>query len=200
MSDKDEFAAKKRDCDNTPVDWRISVSNPTISYPLENPISQMMDPFRQNLLHDDGFNVHTDAATSNSFRGNVDRPLEMGWNMAQFPADSGFIERAAKFSFFGCGSFSEMMMMNQQSLGVPESTSLFLQDSEIGVATGSKLGNGPLKDASKVVKDRSNASEDSQSIGGNGHDDPKCWEISSKGFNSKKRKRIGKVKICTTLL
>lgn len=198
MSDKDEFAAKKGDLVDTPVDWRISDSNPIVLYPPENPMSapsQMMDSFRQNLWHDGGFNVHTDAGTS--FRGSVDRPLEMGWNMAQFPSDSGFIERAAKFSFFGCGSFGEMMM-NQQSHGVPESTGLFVQDTQI--ASGSKLGNGPInKDASKVVKDGSNGlnnvSEDSQSSGGNGHDDAKCGETSSKGLNCKKRKRIGKVEI-----
>ncbi|EOA40484.1 hypothetical protein CARUB_v10009210mg, partial [Capsella rubella] len=192
MSDKDEFAAKKMD-----LDWRISVSNPIVSYPPENPMpgpSQMMDSFRQNLWHDGGgFNVHTDRGTSS--RGNVDRPVEMGWNMAQFPADSGFIERAAKFSFFGCGSFGEMMM-NQQSLGGPQSTGLFVQDTQnqIGVATGSNQVDGPLKDATKVVKENgsSNVSEDSQSSGGNGHDDAKCMEISSKRFNAKKRKRTGK--------
>lgn len=203
MSDKDEFAAKKGDLVDTPVDWRISDSNPIVLYPPENPMSapsQMMDSFRQNLWHDGGFNVHTDAGTS--FRGNVDRPLEMGWNMAQFPSDSGFIERAAKFSFFGCGSFGEMMM-NQQSHGVPESTGLFVQDTQI--ASGSKLGNGPSnKDASKVVKDGSNGlsnnvSEDSQSSGGNGHD-AKCMETSSKDLNTKKRKRTGKVEICSALL
>ncbi|KAL1198397.1 Transcription factor bHLH76 [Cardamine amara subsp. amara] len=140
MSDKDEFASKKKDSVNTPVDWRISVTNPTILYPPENPISQMMDPFRQNLWHDDGFNVHTDAATSSSFRG------------------------------------------------VPESVGLFLQDSQI--ESGSKLsGKGPVKDRSNEL---SHVSVDSQSSGGNGDDDAKCWEKSSKGFNSKKRKRIGK--------
>ncbi|XP_010499063.1 PREDICTED: transcription factor bHLH76-like [Camelina sativa] len=186
MSDKDEFGAKKRD-----LDWRISDSNnPIVSYPPENPMSapsQMMDEsFRQNLSHDGGFNVHTDAGTS--FRGNVDRPLEMGgWNMAQFSADSGFIERAAKFSFFGCGSFGEMVMNNQ-------SNGLFVQETQknqIGVATGSKQVDGPVT----VVKENgsSNVSEDSQSSGGNnGHDDAKCMEISSKVFNAKKRKRTRK--------
>ncbi|CAH8253536.1 unnamed protein product [Arabidopsis lyrata] len=182
----DEFAAKKKDLVNTPVDL----------YPPENPMSgpsQMMDSFRETLWNDGGFNVHTDAGTS--FRGNNNtdhRPLEIGWNMAQFPADSGFIERAAKFSFFGCGSLSEMVMNQQQSsLGVPESAGLFLQDTMI--PSGSKLDNGSLKDASKLVKDRSiNVSEDSQSSGCNGHDDAKCGVTSSKGFNSKKRKRIGK--------
>jgi len=184
MSDKDEFAAKKKDLVNTPVDL----------YPPENPMlgpSPMMDSLRETLWHDAGFNVHTDADTSFRGNNNIDRPLEMGWNMAQFPADSGFIERAAKFSFFGCGE----MMMNQQqsSLGVPDSTGLFLQDTQI--PSGSKLDNGPLTDASKLVKERSinNVSEDSQSSGGNGHDDAKCGQTSSKGFSSKKRKRIGKV-------
>ncbi|EFH69669.1 DNA binding protein [Arabidopsis lyrata subsp. lyrata] len=127
----DEFAAKKKDLVNTPVDL----------YPPENPMSgpsQMMDSFRETLWNDGGFNVHTDAGTS--FR---------------------------------------------------ESAGLFLQDTMI--PSGSKLDNGSLKDASKLVKDRSiNVSEDSQSSGCNGHDDAKCGVTSSKGFNSKKRKRIGK--------
>ncbi|ESQ34261.1 hypothetical protein EUTSA_v10007696mg [Eutrema salsugineum] len=196
-SNRDNDGVKNFDSVNTPVDWRISASNPPVSYHLENPMpsicqsssspSQMMDSFRQNLWYDGGFNVHsTDAGNddSTSFRGNIDRPLEMGWSMAQFPADSGFTERAAKFSLFGCGSFSELMM-NQQ--GAPESNGLFLQDTE--VASGSKRDNdGP---ASKLVKDRSNGpgnvSEDSQSSGGNGH--VKCGETSS---SSKKRNRIGK--------
>ncbi|CAL9248863.1 unnamed protein product, partial [Arabidopsis halleri] len=82
---EDDLATKKKDLVNTPVDL----------YPPENPMlapSQMMDSFRENLWHDGGFNVHTDAGTS--FRGNnIDRPLEMGWNMAQFPADSGIIAK-----------------------------------------------------------------------------------------------------------
>ncbi|CAH2033901.1 unnamed protein product [Thlaspi arvense] len=189
MSDRDEFAAEKKsnrdngvqdlDSVDTPADWRISGSNPPVSYHLENPISishsSCSESFRQSLWHEGGFNVHTDAGASNamsSFGSNndIERPLEMGWSMA----DSGFIERAAKFSLFGCGSFSEMMTNQQQSLGVSESAGLFLQHTE--TASGSL----------KVVKDRCNVSDDSQSSGG------KRGETSSKGDDSKKRKRVGK--------
>lgn len=127
------------------------------------------------------------SLSSDAFTTNNNTLLKHG----RFPADSEFVERAARFSLFGCRSFSEMLM-NQQSLGVPESVGLVLQVTEI--ASGSKLGNGgPLRDATKVVKDRSNGScnvSDSQSSGL-----VKCGETYSKGFNSKKRKIIRKVKI-----
>lgn len=65
-----------------------------------------------------------------ALRANVDKSLDMGWNpsnsmlkgglflpnapsmlpqsFSQFPADSGFIERAARFSCFSSGNFSDM--------------------------------------------------------------------------------------------
>ncbi|XP_010532469.1 PREDICTED: transcription factor bHLH49-like isoform X2 [Tarenaya hassleriana] len=96
-----------------------------------------------------------------SYRNSIDRSLEMGWNlpnlmpkgngfllpnpsgflpqsMVQFPADSGFIERAARFSCFGGGNFSDMM---NQPLVVSESMGLYsqvggtmqgLQDMQVG--------------------------------------------------------------------
>ncbi|CAL8994792.1 unnamed protein product [Prunus brigantina] len=78
-----------------------------------------------------------------SLRSGIDRPLEMCWNppnsmlkggiflpngpgmlpqsLSQFPADSAFIERAARFSCFNGGSFSDML----NPFGVPESMSLY---------------------------------------------------------------------------
>lgn len=78
-----------------------------------------------------------------SLRSGIDRPLEMCWNppnsmlkggiflpngpgmlpqsLSQFPADSAFIERAARFSCFNGGSFSELL----SPFGVPESMSLY---------------------------------------------------------------------------
>ncbi|KAL0731352.1 hypothetical protein Bca4012_027446 [Brassica carinata] len=193
------------------------VSAPFSSYPTENLItascspSQMMDSFGQSLWYDPtnvqavgygGFNGGNASSSSSCFRGGMDRSLEMGWSlpnllppkgnglflpnassflppsMAQFPADSGFIERAARFSLFSD-------MVNQPPLGNPESIGLFLQgqcpssDVNVGVAAAMKDANvGSRERASKP-----NVSEDTQSSGQKG------GETSSKGFDSKKRKR-----------
>ncbi|XP_044493381.1 transcription factor bHLH49-like isoform X2 [Mangifera indica] len=78
-----------------------------------------------------------------SLRSSIERPLDVGWNppssmlkrgiflpsvpgvfpqsLSQFPADSAFIERAARFSSFTDGNFTDMM----NTFGVPESTGLF---------------------------------------------------------------------------
>ncbi|XWS64139.1 hypothetical protein CRYUN_Cryun06bG0161000 [Craigia yunnanensis] len=74
-----------------------------------------------------------------SLRSNIDRPFDMGWNTAnsmlkggiylpistgilpqsvsQLPADSAFIERAARFSSFNGGNFSDMV----NPYAIPES-------------------------------------------------------------------------------
>ncbi|CAH8327157.1 unnamed protein product [Eruca vesicaria subsp. sativa] len=192
------------------------VSAPMSSYPTENLISascsqpQMMDSFGQALWYDPtnlqavgygGFNGGNASSSSSCFRGNLDRSLEMGWSltnllppkgnglflpnassflppsMAQFPADSGFIERAARFSLFSD-------MVNQQPVGNPESIGLFLQgqcpSSEVNVAsTAMKEAN--VRTSEQVSKP--NVSEDTESSGQKG------GETSSKGFDSKKRKR-----------
>lgn len=78
-----------------------------------------------------------------SLRGGIDKMLDMGWNppssmlkagiflpsapgvlpqsLSQFPADSAFIERAARFSSFNGGNFSDMM----NPFGIPESMGLY---------------------------------------------------------------------------
>lgn len=207
-----------------PPDWRVSGSNPVSdSYPTENLISssQMMetlwyDPANVQAVGYGGFNGGGNPSSSSSFRGNIDRSLEMGWSlpnllppkggngmflpnassflppsMAQFPADSGFIERAARFSLFSGGSFSDMMNQ-QQSLGNPESVGLFLQgqcpSNEVNVVGGAHNdASAAMKETNKQnVPGSGNVSEDTQSSGGNGQ---KGGETSSKGFDSKKRKR-----------
>ncbi|CAH8363878.1 unnamed protein product [Eruca vesicaria subsp. sativa] len=167
-----------------------------------------------------GFNGGNNASSSSSsFRG-IDRSVEMSWNlpnllppkgngmflpnagsflppsMAQFPADSGFIERAARFSLFSGGSFSEMMNQQQQPLGNPESIGLFLQgqcpsnEVNVGVAHNDAMKETNVRASEQGNKQNvpgsGNVSEDTQSSGGNGQ---KGGETSSKGFDSKKRKR-----------
>ncbi|KAI4357943.1 hypothetical protein L6164_001857 [Bauhinia variegata] len=78
-------------------------------------------------------------------KAGIDRTLEMGWNpansmlkgdaflpngpgilpqsLSQFPTDSAFIERAARFSCFSGGNFGDMA----NSFGVPQSVGLYLR-------------------------------------------------------------------------
>ncbi|CAF1905507.1 transcription factor bHLH49 isoform X1 [Brassica napus] len=178
--------------------------------------SQMMDSFGQTLWYDPtnlqavgygGFSGgHPSSSSSSCFRGNMDRSLEMGWSMpnllppkgnglflpnassflppsmAQLPADSGFVERAARFSLF-----SDMV---NQPLAKPESVGLFLEgqcpstEVNVGVAhnDASTAMKGPNVRSSEQAS-KPNVSEDTQSSGQKG------GETSSKGFDSKKRKR-----------
>ncbi|EOY01548.1 Basic helix-loop-helix DNA-binding superfamily protein, putative isoform 5 [Theobroma cacao] len=79
----------------------------------------------------------------NSLRSTIDRPFDMSWNAAssmlrggiflpnatgilpqslsQLPADSAFIDRAARFSSFNGGNFSDMV----NPFGIPESMGLY---------------------------------------------------------------------------
>ncbi|KAF8079741.1 hypothetical protein N665_1003s0003 [Sinapis alba] len=228
-SEKEEFSGDKRNtsyddsADNQSADWRISCSNPVSapfgSYSTENLISascspsQMMDSFGQTLWYDPtnvqavgygGFSGGHASSSSSSFRGNIDRSLEMGWSlpnllppkgnglflpnassflppsMAQFPADSGFIERAARFSLF-----SDMV---NQPLGNPESIGLFLQgqcpSNEVNIDVATAMKDPNVRSSGRASKP--NVSDDTQSSGGNGQ---KGGETSSKGVDSKKRRR-----------
>ena len=78
-----------------------------------------------------------------SSRSGIEKPLDIGWNLpnsmskggvfmhtdagilpqsfSQFPPDSAFIERAARFSCFGGGSFSDMMNL----FSIPNSLCLY---------------------------------------------------------------------------
>ncbi|KAJ4710674.1 transcription factor bHLH49 [Melia azedarach] len=78
-----------------------------------------------------------------SLVSSINRPIDMGWNpassmvkggvflpnvprmfpqsLSQFPADSAFIERAARFSSFSGGNFSDMM----NTFGIPEPAGLY---------------------------------------------------------------------------
>lgn len=78
-----------------------------------------------------------------TFASGIDRALDMGWNppssmlkgglflpngpgmlpqsLTQFPADSGFIERAARFSCFSSGNFNDMV----NPFGIPDSVGLY---------------------------------------------------------------------------
>jgi hypothetical protein len=118
-----------------------------------------------------------------SLRNGIDRTLEMGWNppnsmlkggiflpnapgvlpqsLSQFPADSAFIERAARFSCFNGGDFGDMV----NPFGVPESMGLFSRGGgmmqgpgEVFVGSGMKSVSGGQ--AQKNVMNAGEASKD----------------------------------------
>ncbi|XP_010551346.1 PREDICTED: transcription factor bHLH49 [Tarenaya hassleriana] len=217
------------------------------------------DPTSVQAIGFSAFSMQTNAGSSNAMGiGNGDRPLETGWNlpsflpkgnalllpnasgflphsMVHFPADSGFIERAARFSCFNGGNFSDMM---NQPVVNPESMGLYsqvggamqgLQDMQVGsvykLAHGGQCPRNELNaselpnDASTAVKDgfkndigigthvgsneeakvdkpgSSNMSEETRSIGGGRNElqggEVNSGETSSKGYDTKKRKRNG---------
>ncbi|XP_010552795.1 PREDICTED: transcription factor bHLH49-like [Tarenaya hassleriana] len=182
-----------------------------------------------------------DSSDYPSLWNNVDRPLETGWNlsnplpngdilllpnangffphsMAQIPADSGFITRAARFSCYGSGIFGEML---NQPLGVPEPIGLYsqvcgtmqrLQDMPVGTVakqahggqcSGNELNVGELpKDASTAVRDGfKNDAGTVIHVGANEEvkvDKPGCSHMSdetrSSGGNGRNELQVGELK------
>ncbi|KAJ7943275.1 transcription factor bHLH49 [Quillaja saponaria] len=96
-------------------------------------------------------------------RTGIDRTLEMGWNttnsmlkggiffpngpgilpqsLSQFPTDSAFIERAARFSCFNGGNFSDMV----NSFSIHESSSLYSRSGVVMDGTQEVLAGNGLK-------------------------------------------------------
>ncbi|GMJ04584.1 CIB1 Like protein 1 [Hibiscus trionum] len=169
-----------------------------------------------------------------SMRSSIDRPFDMGWNatssmlkggiflpnatgilpqsLSQLPADSAFIERAAKFSNFSGGNFSGMV----NPFGIPESMAVYNRG--VGLMQGPQdaclqaenrvTQENPLKNerrSESLVRSNeeakqgnggsgndSNEAESSDGVGG--QDEPSALhgircELSAKGVSSKKRKR-----------
>ncbi|KAJ6726434.1 TRANSCRIPTION FACTOR BHLH49 [Salix purpurea] len=101
-----------------------------------------------------------------SLRNGIDRTLEMGWNppnsmlkggfflpnasgmlpqsLSQFPADSAFIERAARFSCFNGESFNDMV----NPFGAPESMGLFSRGGGMMQGTGENFMGSGMKSVS----------------------------------------------------
>lgn len=196
----------------------------------------------QNLDFCD-INVQNNGSTSNNlgFRkggSSIEGTLEMGWTpnsilkggmfvptasrmvpqgLSQFPADSGFIERAARYSSFSAGNFSAMMT----PFGIAESMSPYsgslasiqgpqevfggngvksipIEQSqknemnisscvERGATEGVTLNN---EEAKHGVGVSGNESDEAEFSGGGGNDDQSLMETSAKGQGSKKRKRV----------
>ncbi|XP_006573185.1 transcription factor bHLH49 isoform X2 [Glycine max] len=222
----------------------------------ENPTCSQNLGFCDINVHNNGGSSSTVAIRKDGFgfgRAGQDHheTLEMGWNpansilsngpgmfphtLSQFPTDSGFIERAARFSCFSGGNFSDMV----NSYGIAQSMGLYgARDAIAGhgmkSVTGGQSQGGDMnvveatKDVSPSVEhlvaakgsplksdrrseghvisqdegkqslvrpanesDRAESSDD-----GGGQDDSPMLEgtsgePSSKGLNTKKRKRSG---------
>ncbi|KAL9401918.1 hypothetical protein Peur_005767 [Populus x canadensis] len=119
-----------------------------------------------------------------SLRNGIDRTLEMGWNppnpmlkggnflpnasgmlpqsLSQFPADSAFIERAARFSCFNSGNFSDM----GSPFGVPESMGLFSRGGGMMQGPGEVFMGSGMKSVSggRAPKNVMNAVEASKDV------------------------------------
>ncbi|XP_011009204.1 PREDICTED: transcription factor bHLH49 [Populus euphratica] len=119
-----------------------------------------------------------------SLRNGIDRTLEMGWNppnsmlkggiflpnapgvlpqsLSQFPADSAFIERAARFSCFNGGDFGDMV----NPFGVPESMGLFSRGGGMMQGPGEVFVGSGMKSVSggQSQKNVMNAGEASKDI------------------------------------
>jgi hypothetical protein len=119
-----------------------------------------------------------------SLRNGIDRTLEMGWNppnpmlkggnflpnasgmlpqsLSQFPADSAFIERAARFSCFNGGNFSDM----GNPFGVPESMGLFSRSGGMMQGPGEVFMGSGMKSVSggRAPKNVMNAVEASKDV------------------------------------
>uniref|UniRef100_A0A7N1A649 BHLH domain-containing protein n=1 Tax=Kalanchoe fedtschenkoi TaxID=63787 RepID=A0A7N1A649_KALFE len=139
-------------------------------------------------------------------------------SLSQFPSDSGFIERAARFSCFGSGSFSDMV----SPFAAPESVSPLARgpsivdgsrplafENEVIMAGASTSGgrNGSLSRNQSVARSldesrqgrgaSSNESDEANFGGGDGREGPSMLEAAggetcpARGHSANKRKRAG---------
>ena len=136
----------------------------------DHPTSQNLG-FCDINVHNNGNSSNSNEIRKDGFgyaRGGHDhRTLEMGWNhansmlkgdnaflpngtgilppsLSQFPSDSGFIERAARFSCFGAGNSGDMV----NSFGIPQSMSLYARTGGTMQGAGDALSSQGLKSTS----------------------------------------------------
>ncbi|XP_047340642.1 transcription factor bHLH76-like isoform X2 [Impatiens glandulifera] len=154
-----------------------------------------------NLDHDISFIPPNQMLRSGTFLSTV--PIMVPQSLSQFPSDSGFIERAARFSCFNGSQFGTM---GPNPFGIlPEPIHLSQQEAFPG--SGFHSG-GLLKDVAK--KNAGGDDKDELGFSGGGEEEPPqpllsmCDGIGEepsstilniKGIGSKKRKRIGQQEI-----
>ncbi|KAF5201525.1 Transcription factor bhlh [Thalictrum thalictroides] len=197
MGDKDKYGLEKRDADplnyhssNTSPDWQYGPGNQS-SQPMSmnlsaayerNPISSsvsMVDSFCPNILsHPISLNSGLDGSNIQSrgipFLQNGSEIMPQ--TLSQFPADSTFIQRADRFSYYNGGSFSDVVnpyniskTMNQYSKDgamiqpLSEALSPNGLKPALGVQTPTKektddmVGSGKQRGVGSLVKEREDA-------------------------------------------
>lgn len=189
---------------NLSSDWEINgnssnLTNTTIGMmPMVESSAPMVDSFCWDQAQNLGY---CDVNAQNvMLRGGMFMPPVSGMlpqNLPHFPADSGFIERAARFSCFGGGSFAEML--NPFAVPDPRSLGMMFQGPhEVLGGNGSNPLHGNDKRSESLHEDVK------QQVGGSGNESdeaefsgrgvPEELDSSSgKGVGAKKRKRGGQV-------
>ncbi|KAL0380677.1 UNVERIFIED_CONTAM: Transcription factor [Sesamum angustifolium] len=159
-------------------------------------------------------NVRNDASTSSShgpvradmgwtsnsmLRGGMFLPTVPGLlpqSLPHFPADSAFIERAARFSCFGGGNFGEVM----NSFSAPDPLNPYSRGlgpmqrpNEVSGGNGLRLLPGMQSQGHEMDVIRSNESDEAEFSGRGGQEELNrpAGESSGKGLGSKRRKRGG---------
>ncbi|KAG6708732.1 hypothetical protein I3842_06G096400 [Carya illinoinensis] len=139
--------------------------------------------------------------TSSTLKGDIfspNAPVMLHQRLPPFPADSAFIERAARFSCFNGGNFNDM----ENELGVGEASKDVSLPVEHGATEGSPLKNernshslmGSRDEAKQGIGGSGNDSDEAEFSGAGDQDEPSLLEDASWepcGLDSKKRKRNG---------
>ena len=185
LSEKENFGLEKRNGDQLNYHHTSSLSSEWQFDPstIENPMNSSSSPCPSVSMVDslcsDLYNQQTNPHNP------IGKPFPMGWNpsilpssLSDLPADSGFIERAARFSCFNGGSFSAMV-------------------------NHPFTGNEPLSpypSASNGVSDSQSPMNDQRDNGGSNNDSGRAEfsgdgqeNSSSRGNGAKKRTRTNQV-------
>lgn len=187
---------------NMSSDWEVNgnssnLTNTTIGMmPMVESSAPMVDSFCWDQSQNLGY---CDVNAQNAMlRGGMFMPPVSGMlpqNLPHFPADSAFIERAARFSCFGGGSFSEML--NPFTVPDPRSLGMMFQGPhEVLGGNGSNQLHGNEKRSESLHEDVK------QQVGGSGNESDEAEfsgrgppdeldSSSGKGVGAKKRKRGG---------
>lgn len=100
-----------------PTTWDQSTNSPNLGYCDAN-VQMDLGPFRAGVDRTLGPSWSPSNAMLKGGMFLPPAPMMLPQSLAQFPADSGFIERAARFSCFSGGNFGDMM----NPFSIPESS------------------------------------------------------------------------------
>ena len=185
LSEKKKFGLERRSGDqlnyyhtsSLSSEWQLdpsAIENPMNSSSSPCPSVSMVDSFCSDL-----YNQQTNPHNP------IGKPLPMDWNpsllpssLSNLPADSGFIERAARFSCFNGGSFSAMV---NNPVTANEPLSPYPSASK-----GVSASQSPMNDQRDIRGSNSESGE--AEFRGDGPENS-----SSRGSDAKKRKRTDQV-------